>query len=303
MRLFTIFCMIIALAICLPAGAVTNLDISPENPVKGDEVTLSGRAQPGEEVKIEISFEREINVQDGKYEFSLGSVKIPKGENKFTVIARGCEDLNVSVKMFWKLVGMDIGSEAKDGIAKVSRSAPSGTYDIIIHGNSNQDLVDLKIVATGYVNANENGEFSYSYDTSSIPPGEFKVTAGGISQTVTLLSEEPTPTLTEERGSGGASSGSGGGGRIITTSTDTTTLTSANTTPTLTSTTETPSKISTPSMSSTAKPTETPTAVDTKTPEAVATPTPFWNQPTSTIIVASVVVATIAVLAYALRRG
>lgn len=301
MRLFTIFCIIIALAICLPASAaVTDFDVSPEDPVKGDEVTLSGNAQPGEEVKIEISFEREINVQDGKYEFSLDSVKIPEGENKFTVIARGCEDLNVSVKMFWKLVGIDIGSEAKNGIAKVSRSAPSGTYDIIIHGNSNQDFVDLEIVATGYVNANENGEFSYSYDTSSIPPGKFKVTVGNVSQTVTLLSEEPTPALTEERDSGGSSSS--GGGRIITTTIDTTTTTSTKATSTLTSTantTETPSKISIPSKLQ-RTPTETPTAEPTPSPTTTAAP--FWQQPTFTITIAAVILAAMIILAYVLRR-
>ncbi|MFP3945421.1 MAG: hypothetical protein ACLFVI_00820 [Archaeoglobaceae archaeon] len=287
-------------------AAVTDLNISPEDPVKGDTVTLSGTAQPDKEVKIETSFEKRVNVNDGKYEFSLDDVKIPKGENKFTVIAHGCEDLKVSVKMI--LIWITLSSQAEDGVAKVSRSAPSGTYDIRIHGKSNEDSVDLEIIATGYVKSNENGEFSYSYDTSSIPPGEFKVTAGGISQTVTLLSEEPTPTPTPSS-SGGSSGGGGGGGGggIISTPAETPTPTTTSTPTPAPTTPENDSGIPTSTPSSTPY-TQTPdqTSSDTNVPHSSPTGSPETN-PTSpnetpgfSITVAIAVLASLTILR---RRG
>lgn len=301
----TLIFILLILAHTNSAAAVTNLNISPENPVKGDTVTLSGSAQPDKEVKIETSFEKKVNVQNSKYEFSLDSVKIPDGKNKFTVIAHGCEDLKVSVKI---LIWLTLSSEAKNGTAKVSRSAPSGTYDIIIHGKSNQDSVYLEIIATGYVKSNENGEFSYSYDTSSIPPGEFKVNAGNVSQTVTLLSEEPTPS------SNGGSSGGGGGGGIITTPVDTPTPTptpTTNSTPTPANNSETtPTPTNNPSTSHTQTPeqntdphdnkTSMPNGIPTKSQNGTEVDTPPYCPdvitPGFSIILAILTLASIAIL-------
>ena len=184
---------------------VVDLSITPENPVKGDVVTVSGKAQPNERVRIDVSFEKSVPVQEGRYEFSVSGVQIPSGDNRFTVIAEGCDDLKVSVKVFF--IWVTLGAEASNGVAKISRSAPPGTYDIVIHGRSSRDSVKLKITATGYVDADENGVFRYSYKTSSIPPGEFVVSAGSIKKTVVLREHFPTPS-----GSGTERGIAGGGG-------------------------------------------------------------------------------------------
>jgi len=175
------------------AAATTNFSITPQNPVKGDKVTMHGNAQPEEEVKVEIFFKKNITVQNGEYLFSLDNVEIPEGKNKFTVVARGCDNLKVSVKMF--LIWLTISSEAINNTAKVSRSAPAGIYDILIHGDSREDSVTLEITATAYINADENGEFDFTYDTSPIPTGEFMISAGNITKTIVLREPNSVPPI------------------------------------------------------------------------------------------------------------
>lgn len=187
------------------ADAVT-VNIKPENPVKGDVVTIYGTAGPNEEVRVDISFEKTVTVRDNRYIFSVDGVKIPEGKNKFTVMAYGCENLKVSVRLF-NLIWVTLGSEASNGVATFSQSnVPAGTYNVVIHGKSNKSSVRLKITATGYIKADEKGRFSYSYDTSSLPPGEFTVSVDGITKIVTLETSQssgsgssesyPTPTST-----------------------------------------------------------------------------------------------------------
>lgn len=74
----------------------------------------------------------------------------------------------------------------------------------MIHGKSSQSVVRLKITATGYIKADEGGKFSYSYKISSIPPGEFVVSVGGITKVVALA--ESSASSTPSSSSGGASS-------------------------------------------------------------------------------------------------
>ena len=176
----------IALTFILLIGNANAFSITPENPAKGDVVTIHGITNPNENIKIEILFEEVVEVQNGKYAFSVKDVKIPEGKNKFSVSAYGCEDLKVGV---WILVGWitPLSSKASNGVASVSLSnVPAGTYDILVHGKANSNSVKLKIVATGYIKANDEGKFSYSYDTSCIPPGEFVIRVNGEQKRVVL---------------------------------------------------------------------------------------------------------------------
>jgi hypothetical protein len=244
--LFFIFTVLIG-----TANAV-DFNISPENPVKGNVVTIYGTANPNEDVKIEISFEKVVPVQNGEYVFSVNGVKIPEGKNRFTVTAYGCDDLKVSVKILFNLVWVTLSSEASNGVATVSQSnVPPGTYDVVIHGKSSQTSVKLKITATGYIKADKNGKFSYSYDTSSIPPGEFTISVGGITKTVTLAEKSASP-------SSGSSGGSAGGG-------------SSAPTPT-------PTQMPMPTPTHTPTPTPTPTPTIT-TPKRTPIPTPTPHTP------------------------
>lgn len=166
---------------------VTQLSVEPENPVKEDVVTVSGMANPSEKVKIDVSFDRELEVSEGKYTFSLDDVKIPEGEDReFVVIAENCE--NIEAKVMWGIIPFELSSKG-GGVAKISGSVPSflfGDFDIIVEGESNASDVNLRVQMTGYMRSDGNGDFSHSYDTSSVPPGEFEVTANKITKTITL---------------------------------------------------------------------------------------------------------------------
>ena len=188
----------------LSNAEVLDFNINPESPFKGDLVTIYGNASSNEEVRIKISFEKIIPVENGRYIFSISGVKIPEGKNVFSVTAYDCKNLRVGVKLL--LIWITLSSDAKNGIATISQSnVPPGSYDIIIYGESDKNSVKLKITAIGFVKADENGSFSYSYETSSIPAGDFVISAGGISKTVTLKAtptpipekKSPTPSLNE----------------------------------------------------------------------------------------------------------
>jgi uncharacterized protein YcnI len=82
------------------AATVTDWELLPENPVIGDKVEIRGTASPEEEIEVRVSFEKEVQVSDGRYEYLLEEIKIPDGfNNQFTVQAKGADDLNVRVKM------------------------------------------------------------------------------------------------------------------------------------------------------------------------------------------------------------
>lgn len=271
-KLFILFFVAsLLIGVGLASAKVIDFNIKPENPVKGDVVTIYGTASPNEEVRVDISFEKIVPVRNGEYVFSVNGVKIPKGKNKFTVIAYGCDNLKVSVKIFFNLIWVTLSSEASNGVATVSQSnVPSGTYDIVIHGKSSQGSVKLKITATGYIKADENGKFSYSYDTSSIPPGKFVISVDGLTKTVTLAEPASSSSGLSSSSSSGGSSGGGGSSAPISTPTP---IPTPIPTPTPTETPHvapTPT-ITTPAQSSTPERTPVPTPTPVQTPTTTVT--------------------------------
>ena len=125
---------------------------------------------------------------EGKFEYVLEDVNIPEGVNNlFTVEAIGAKNLNVRVKM---LLWMTKSSEASGNTATVSQSnVPPGTYTIKIDGDAGEGVsqVNLKISASLGIEADSNGDFSYSYNTKSVPPGNFEINVGGITKGINLL--------------------------------------------------------------------------------------------------------------------
>lgn len=233
------FLLILVPTISTSSASVSDFEISPENPVKGDVVKIKGEASPSEQVPIALSFENDLSVVDGKYEWRLSSVEIPEGKNRFTVTATNVNNLNVALKiLFW----ITRSADATNGTAKISQSnVPAGTRDAKISGKSKSDSnkVNIKVEAGAFLNADATGHFEYKYDSTSIPAGEFEVTVGGITRTVELLETRPTPTPSATDG------GSGGGGAPETTPTPTVATpenatSNETTTPTPASTTTTP---------------------------------------------------------------
>ncbi|WP_229390611.1 hypothetical protein [Methanosarcina sp. DH2] len=180
--------LILALLTISPAAAaVSSWDLSPEKPVLGDTLRIKGSASPEEEIEVQVTFEKEAPVSGGEYEYILEGVKIPEGfNNRFTVRATGASDLNVRVKM---LIWVTKSSEASGGIATVTQSSvPPGTYQIKMDGDATggTSTVNLRITAVQQIKADSDGDFSYSYNTKAVPPGDFEISVGGVKKKVTL---------------------------------------------------------------------------------------------------------------------
>ncbi|WP_269851896.1 hypothetical protein [Methanosarcina horonobensis] len=77
-------------------------------------------------------------------------------------------------------------AKAEGGIARVSQSAvPPGTYRIRIDGKSSAPEVKLKITGLQQVKV-DSGNFSYKYNTKSIPAGNFEIKVEDVTKQVTL---------------------------------------------------------------------------------------------------------------------
>jgi hypothetical protein len=180
----------VLLSISPAAASVSDWSFSPHNPVSGDTLTIKGIASPGEKVDIFVNFEKTHPVSGGKFEYVLEDVKIPEGfNNRFTVEATGVKNLNVRVKM---IAWITKSSNASGNTATVSQSnVPPGTYTVKIDGDAGEGVsqVNLKITAFQEIDADSNGDFSYSYNTKSIPPGDLEISVGGVKK-VAILPEK-----------------------------------------------------------------------------------------------------------------
>ena len=199
-RFFKVFLIIFLLTPSLIVQAsVTDLEISPSTPTKGDKVSLLLKAQPGESVDVSISFTKTVSVSDGKFEWRQDDVNIPTTANSFSVKATDVKTLHVSTII---IVPVTLSDTASGGEAEISQSnIPKGTYNIKIHGNAVPDAsqITLQVKATTTITVESNGEYTYNYNTKSIPAGTFNVKVGGITRTVTLKAKgsQPPPVITD----------------------------------------------------------------------------------------------------------
>jgi len=184
------------------AGASSSWELTPQNPAVGDIIEIKGTGFDGDTAKALVSFEKEVKVQDGEYEYFLENVIIPSGlDNRFTVQAVGADDLNVRVKM---LLWITKSAEAKDGTATVSQTnVPPGTYKIRIEGKASGSKVKIKITAMQEIEVDSEGSLSYKYNTTSIPVGDFEVKVGDITKHIELQPAEslPSETISSEQNS------------------------------------------------------------------------------------------------------
>jgi hypothetical protein len=197
LKVLLLFSVFLCLIISPRATASSNWEITPENPVVGDLMQIKGTGFTGENAKVMVTFEKEVEVDDGSYEYTLENVVIPSGAS-FNVQATGADDLNVRAKT---LLWITKSAEAKDGVATVSQEeVPEGTYTIRIDGKSNASSVKIKITAIQEVEVDSEGNISYEYDTSSIPAGNFEVKVEDSTKQIELqssenLSSEITPSV------------------------------------------------------------------------------------------------------------
>jgi methanogen extracellular protein (TIGR04279 family) len=194
-----LFLLLIFLFVIISPGAAasSNWELTPQNPAVGDVMKISGTGFEGDTAKVLVTFEKDVTVQDGEYEYTLEDVVIPSGfDNSFTVKAEAVDDLNVRAKM---LLWLTKSAEAKDGTATVSQThVPPGTYKIRIDGKATGSEVKLKITAMQEIEVNSDGSLSYEYNTKSIPAGDFEVKVGDIEKQIEL---QPSENLDSETSS------------------------------------------------------------------------------------------------------
>lgn len=208
---------------CAAAGILMNpvsanvkeWQLSPASPSIGDKVTISGTAEKNDIIDVSILHEEMVPVSGKNYIYQINKLTIPESvygnKNFFEVSATGengivVKDMHIRVKKFkW----ISRHTNAKDGTATISQSnVPSWmSYFVKIDGevvskkeaseknkdksNSNNGQVKLTF-ETSYeaAKADLKGNFICSYDTDSLPAGDYTITVGGITKEFTLNPEK-----------------------------------------------------------------------------------------------------------------
>ncbi|MFP4655443.1 MAG: hypothetical protein ACLFMM_07215 [Methanohalobium sp.] len=161
-------------------------DFFPSEPVVGDVLKITGKTSPKSEVNIVISFEKDVSVKDGIYEYVFNNVDIPSPPNRYTITAKEVENVKFGVKLlFW----FTRKRESSSGVAVFEDSnVPSGTYNTKVYGKAKPSVssVNLNIQALQKIKSDNKGNFSFSYDTSALPPGDFTLEVDGSAVNVPL---------------------------------------------------------------------------------------------------------------------
>ncbi|AEH07283.1 hypothetical protein [Methanothermococcus okinawensis] len=169
--------------------AISSIFINPYIPNIDDNITLTGMANPNEDINCQAWFEVNPMVSPPYYGYIMNNVEIPNTPNNFKVIGENVNDLSISVKMgIWVTKSANANSE---GIATVSQSnVPTGTYDIKIWGTvkDTSKPIKLKIIASTTVKADDNGNFKYSYKVINAIPKTtiLHLTVGNISKNISI---------------------------------------------------------------------------------------------------------------------
>ncbi|MHC1756360.1 MAG: hypothetical protein AB9861_13195 [Methanosarcina sp.] len=178
---------ILVLLLFSPAAAAGEWNVAPSTPYIGDNLVITGNVTPNQELTAEVSFEKTVIASGGKYEYSITKVKIPEGKNNlFTVKAEQVKNLNVQVK---KLLWITLNKDAIGGTATISQSkVPPLTYEVKMYGDAleGESNVKLRITASQTINADSKGNFRYEYGTDTMPEGDYIITIGDTSKTITL---------------------------------------------------------------------------------------------------------------------
>ncbi|KKH92333.1 hypothetical protein EO95_02785 [Methanosarcina sp. 1.H.T.1A.1] len=186
-----LFCATAGILIAPASADVKYWSISPENPSVGDIIKISGEAESKEIIEVSILHEEIVPVSGTGYVYQINSLKIPPavrgGKSFFSVTASGeddsvkVKDINVRVK---KGRWFSRHADASDDFAGISQSnVPSWmNYLVKIDGNVLEKSEGNVILAfeSRYeaAKADKKGNFKFSYDTKSLPSGDYTITIG-----------------------------------------------------------------------------------------------------------------------------
>jgi len=203
-----LFCAAAGILIAPASAAVTDWELSPACPSAGDIITISGKAANNEIIEVSILHEELVPVSGKNYIYQINRLKIPSGEdNSFKVTARGengtvVKDMNVRVKKFkW----FTRHTNAINGNATISQSnVPSWmSYFVKIDGDvvfkkeessknnfkTSSDSGQVKLIfetSCEAEKADSKGNFTFTYDTDSLPAGKYTITIGDIEKEFAL---------------------------------------------------------------------------------------------------------------------
>lgn len=148
-------------------------------------VIVSGQAAPDEPLKFAASFQMQLPVEAGQYQYET-SISVPQKPNRFTVKVQDVEDLNAGVKMgIW----LTKRFEASGGMATLSQSnIPPGSYKLKLFGQALEGTssVLVEVTAETEAKADESGDYSLIIDTAGMPGGEYTIIGAGQSKTLRI---------------------------------------------------------------------------------------------------------------------
>jgi len=160
-------------------------DITPTNPMPGQEITISGAAKPGEALTFESSFVMNLPISGGQYEYET-TIQVPQKPNRFTVSAKNVQDLNAGVKV---IIWITKSFQASGGAVRLSQAdVPPGRYNLKMFGNAlpESTVVPVDIKAETQVVADSSGQYELVIDTTGIPAGLYQIRGASETKTICL---------------------------------------------------------------------------------------------------------------------
>ncbi len=174
----TIILMFLFAFLCTPGLAF-------ETEVEEGLVIISGKATPDELQKFAASFQMQLPVEAGQYQYET-SISVPQKPNRFTVKVQNVQDLNVGVKIgIW----LTKRFKASGGMATLSQSnIPPGKYNLKIFGQALEGSSSVSVEATAHTEAkaDERGDYRLIIDTAGIPGGEYTIRGAGQTKIIRI---------------------------------------------------------------------------------------------------------------------
>lgn len=193
--LLIVFLLFFGTAISSAHAKVIGWEVKPENPAKGDMLTINGFASPEEEVEVSISFEKTVPVYLKEYTYEFENIEIINFNNFFTIRAESVENLKVKMKT---ILSKTESTWANQGIATISYSGVSpGVYKVRVEGIAEDGAsgVNLKITTVQKLKAGKDGKFNYIYRTESVPSGKLEIGVGNSEREIVFDSKEKAHVL------------------------------------------------------------------------------------------------------------
>lgn len=204
--------------------------------VNGENITITGNANPGDYVPIVTTYSMYVPIINGTYYFDAGMVPIPPGSISASIIAYNVKDMTIETNL---VVPLSHTFEAKsDGRASATAPIGRGTYPLIVSGNALESgsaitncvdedkntsnewempgFVKLTFISRMEVKADENGYFE-QICCSDRPAGNYTLEVGRnkVKNNVTLIDcddSDNSSSVEETKMSSSSSSSSSGTG-------------------------------------------------------------------------------------------